>query len=216
MVGHRLRRQHVDEGPDRAAGTEVGLERGEQLEGLGRAVHVAEGRRDAADEEVGVLDGPLRAVDLLVPVEERLAAGIAAHDEDGAVGDVHSAAAVVVDPVAQGDEAVDRRQDVGQRPVVDRALQRVDEQVGGEPDVRVEHVTGRGAELGGRVGDAARRGWEAAAQAEAVHPLELVDGSRRGGLLGAPEQLGGLRCEAGVERRAGRLAQPPGSLGDVR
>ena len=154
--------------------------------------------------------------DLLVPVEERLAAGIAAHDEGRAVGDVDSPAAVVVEPIAQGDEAVDRRQDVAHRPVVDRSLERVDEQVGGEPDIRVEHVTGRGAELGSRVGDPADRRREAAAQAETVHPLQLVDGCRCGGLLGAPEQLGGVRREAGIERRAGRLAQPAGALGDVR
>jgi hypothetical protein len=71
----------------------------------------------------------------------------------------------------------------------------------------------RRPQLSGRVGDAARRRGQPAAQAQPVRALTWVVGHRGRDLLGPGEQLSGLAGETGVESGGCRLAQAAGPVG---
>ena len=219
VVGHRLRRQHVDE----RAGSRRGLggrprASVEQLVGLGRAAQVAERRRDAADEEVGVLGGPVGPADLLVPVEERLASRVAADDERRRHGRRRL--------VGRG-----RRRRWSRRATRLSTVARMSASAPSSIERSSVSMSRSAASPTSEstTSPAAARSWaaasvmppdrrrEAAAQAQAVDPLQLVGGCRR---RRRPRRARAARRPPRVRPASSAApaaqAQPAGAVGDVR
>ena len=104
-------------------------------------------------EERGILGRALRPTDLPVAVEQRLAAGVALHQQQGALDDVDAARPLGVDSITQRDGVADRGDDVAHAAGIDVALEGVELEVERQPDVdRLDLAGGLAQQLGGAAG----------------------------------------------------------------
>ena len=192
MTGDRLGGEDVDQRADRAARAEIGLEVVEQRVRCVRAAQEPERRGDDADEERGILGRALRPADLPVAVEQCFAAGVALHQEQGALDDVDAARPFGVDAIAQCDGVADRRDDVTHAAGVDVALEGVELEVEGQPDVDRLDLPGRVAQqLGGALTPPAATG-SLHRNRMPIGALDRVVGAVDDGGLGARQQDAGL------------------------
>ena len=215
MTGDRLGREDVDERADRAARAEVGLEVVEQRIGCVRAAQEPECRGDDADQERGILGRALRPTDLPVAVEQRLAAGVALHQEQGALDDVDAACSLDIHSIAQRDGVADRRGDVAHAAGVDVALEGVELEVEGQPDVDGLDLPGGVAQQLGGALDTADGDWELASQPHPMGALDRVVRAVDDGGLGAGQQDAGLARHPGIELGTGGEPESTGAVGGV-
>ena len=209
------RAEHADQRTHRAAGAQVGVEVVEQGVGGRGAAQERHRRGQHLGEEQGVGREAGVAGDLGVAIEQRLAAGLAAGDAQGPGHDVDAPLALLVDTVAHRHRLLDGVGHVGERAVADVGGEGVEQQVDG--DVRLDTVDlGRGGpQQGDRLGRAALRRRDAAAQLLAADALDHVVGV---GVLGDDgvgpvEQPPGGGRHAGVEHRDGGHPQPADAVG---
>ena len=113
---------------------------------------------------------------LRVPVEQRLAAGGAAGDQQGARHHVDPPGPGVVDALAQRDGLLDRAGHVGEGAVADVGGERVEQQVDGDGRRRPGDLAGGQAQADRRLAGPAARRRQAAAQLLAADPLDQVVG----------------------------------------
>ena len=217
-MSEALRTEDRDQRPHRAPRPQVGLQPCEQRIAIVGAAQEPQRRRQHLGQEHGVGGRSIGAGHLDVAVEAPLAGRVAPGVQQRTEHHVDPPSAIVVDSILQQHRVLDGARHVGHRARAHVRRQRIHQQVDGDARRFTGDFGGRLAQARRRLGRAAARQRQPAAQLAAADPLDEVVGTRVGvdDLVGPVEQVACGPGHPGVEHCRCGEAQPADPVAAVR